>query len=267
MLSHSFAAQRLAPYLDRELPPADEAAMDEHLRNCPECAYDARRQRQLNAVLTSLPPAPPTAFPRFWFALKAQLPAPRPARSARLSPPRRFALAFAVAALGVGTLSAAAFAAESSLPDSPLYGLKRAMEQVDLHAALGSQARLQVEAQLAAERLREARIESGLGHDALAARAIHEFDALLADTDGSLDDRTLQSFQLQLDAIRGQDLAEGNQGDPRLAAQIEHTLLALSGEEASAGHGLAIGKSTVHPTPHPRPKRNDNDPQAGPRHD
>ena len=56
----------LGAYLDQEMPPAARAELEEHLRQCPACAAELRRLRELSHLLraTPWPEMPPGALGR-----------------------------------------------------------------------------------------------------------------------------------------------------------------------------------------------------------
>ncbi|HVR71343.1 MAG TPA: anti-sigma factor, partial [Vicinamibacteria bacterium] len=43
-------SERMSAYVDRELPPADRAGVDAHLRECPDCARAVEEMRALDAL-------------------------------------------------------------------------------------------------------------------------------------------------------------------------------------------------------------------------
>jgi len=133
MLSHATAQDWLIPYADGMLSNDERQRIDSHISGCPFCRQELSTVRELNLALVSLPPAPPVTFAPFWLKLQAALPAARaPRREARFTLYRRAGLAFAAAAFATLTAATFAFAAESSLPDSPVYPLKQVEESVRL---------------------------------------------------------------------------------------------------------------------------------------
>jgi hypothetical protein len=180
--------------------------------------------RQLNLVLSSFAPAQPVAFGPFWHKLRASLPAPKVARRPFFALPRRAALAFAVAALGALMVGGTAFASESALPDNPLYSVKRVGENVLLTFAFDPQTRVDLEIQLAGERLREAQAMAADHKAQLATASLKDFNALLRQTGSALKqpgaDKTVKLLQAQLDSIR-QINAENGANDDLQAELIE----------------------------------------------
>ena len=128
----------------------------------------------VDRILERLEPLPDnlSARPEFADALRARvlaqfearLATARPSGSRRVVRPRlaRLALAGSVALMTVAGLAGAAAAAESSLPGDPLYGLKRAIEQVEL-AFTSADRRHEVELALLGERIEELRLEVAAG--------------------------------------------------------------------------------------------------------
>lgn len=68
-LNHHRAGQLLSTYLDGELLPAESAAVQEHLLECPACREVYDRLRATKALLGELPVADPPA--QFWAAVRA----------------------------------------------------------------------------------------------------------------------------------------------------------------------------------------------------
>jgi Domain of unknown function (DUF5667)/Putative zinc-finger len=241
MSTHAIAMDRLAPYLDDALSLDERAAVQRHVQGCARCMLELKRLSQLNGILQSLAPAPPASFAAFWLRLRARL--PRPAASLRAGgfvPGRRAALAFALASVVALALGTGAFAAETSLPDSPLYGLKRAEEQVRLALTFAPQARLEFDVQIANERLREARAMTGLGKTALATASLRDFNRVLREITPRLSNADLAAFQLQLTAL--QQVSNVHQSD---ASGLIASQLGLSGEptpsSSQAGDAQANG--------------------------
>jgi hypothetical protein len=230
MSTHAAALDRLGPYADEALSLEERASVQRHLEGCARCMLELKRLLQLNAILQSFAPAPPAGFTASWLRLRTRLPRPRTSLGvAGFAPGRRVALAFALAALLALTLGTGAFAAETSLPDSPLYSLKRFEERLRLDLTFAPQARLDFEVQIASERLREARAMTGLGKTALAAAALRDFDRLLQQISPDLNDQDLAAFQLQLTALQQVSTLPGVQATGVTAGE-----LGLSGE-AGAG--------------------------------
>jgi hypothetical protein len=240
MSSHAAALDRLGPYVDEALSLEERALVQRHLEGCGRCLLELKRLLELNAIFAGLAPAPPMNFAAFWLRLRSR----RPRRAATLrvrglAPSRRLALAFAVAsvlALGVGT---GAFAAETSLPDSPLYPLKRAEERVQLALSFAPQARLELEVRIANERLREARAMTGLGKTALAAASLRDFSRLLDGIAPDLSNDDLAAFRLQLTAL--QQVSSVHQARGLTVAQLglsgEPTPSSQSGDSEGVGNG------------------------------
>jgi uncharacterized protein DUF5667/putative zinc finger protein len=237
MSAHASALDRLAPYADDALSLEERAAVQRHVQDCTRCLLELERLTELNAILEGLPPAPPANFAATWLRLRARLPQPAaPLRVGGFRPGRRVALAFVLASLLALTLGSGAFAAETSLPDSPLYALKRAEERVQLALAFAPAARLDLEVQMANERLREARAMTGLGKTALAAASLRDFDQLLSQISTRLSQDDRAAFQLQLTAL--QQVANVHQTEAR---GLMATQLGLSGEPTPSGSAQALG--------------------------
>ncbi|HEY0492077.1 MAG TPA: DUF5667 domain-containing protein [Candidatus Dormibacteraeota bacterium] len=179
MLSHATAQDWLIPYADGMLSNEERQRIDGHVASCPGCREELKSVRLLNLLLVSLPPAPPVAFAPFWLRLQAALPAARvPKEKARFRLYRRAGLAFAAAAFATLTAVSCAFAAESSLPDSPLYPLKHAEEAARLALTPAPQ-RGRVQLSIASERLREAQVMASSGKPALAVKSVRAFRLML----------------------------------------------------------------------------------------
>ncbi|TMD15134.1 MAG: zf-HC2 domain-containing protein [Chloroflexi bacterium] len=241
MSTHGMALDRLAPYADDALSLEERAAVQRHVQGCARCMLELKRLLELNAVLQALAPAPPASSAAFWLRLRARL--PRPASFLRVGgfrPGRRPALAFALACVLALTLGTGAFAAGTSLPDSPLYPLKRMEERLQLDLAFAPQARFQIEVQLANERLREARAMSGLGKTMLAAASLRDFNQLLSRIAPRLSNDDLAAFQLQLTALQQVSNVHRDDASGLIASQ-----LGLSGEPtpstAQAGDSQGLG--------------------------
>ena len=202
MSAHGIALDRIAPYVDDALSLEERAAVQGHVQSCAPCMLELKRVLQLNAVLEGFAPAPPANFAAFWLRLRAALPRPAvPVAAHGFRPGRRIALAFALAAILALAVGTGAFAAETALPDSPLYPLKRAGEALQLVVTFAPQARLQAEIGIANERLREARAMTGLGKTALAAASLRDFNQVLDEIEPELNRDDLAAFQLQLTAL------------------------------------------------------------------
>ncbi len=74
-LNHDRVERLLSSYLDSELPPAEAAAVQEHLLDCAECRDAYEGLRATKVLLGALPLAEPPA--EFWAAVRE----PRPARA------------------------------------------------------------------------------------------------------------------------------------------------------------------------------------------
>jgi len=101
------ANERLVPWLDGELAPADARGIEEHIERCAPCAARAEALAAQGELLAGLKPCGATERPGFWDGFDARLtpalaqlpagPAPRPA------PPREFR----VSLIGVAAYAAA----------------------------------------------------------------------------------------------------------------------------------------------------------------
>ncbi len=245
MGSHDAVRELLVAYADGQLPSGQVAAVERHLPACVECAAELSELRQLNLALANFPPAPPVPFHPFWAKLQAALPAPPAERRSLFAPGRRMALAVVLAALLALTVGVTAFASESALPDNPLYSVKRLREQVQLTLTMDQQARLQLEIQLAVERLREARVMAGNGRPELAVASLRDFDALMTaagaalqraatDADRGGVESIIQSLRLQLTGV--DEVNETRGGDDReVKASVEKARQALAADEPKDG--------------------------------
>ncbi len=250
MASHDAVRELLVAYADGQLPAGQVAAVERHLPACSECTAELMELRQLNLALANFPSAPPVPFHPFWAKLQAALPASPARRRSLFAPGRRIALAFVLAALLAATVGVTAFASESALPDNPLYSLKRVREQVQLTLTMDQQARLQLEIQLAVERLREARLMAGNRKPELAVASLRDFDALVTAAGAAFQRATteidregvesiIQSLRLQLAGV--DEVNETRGGDDRdVKASVEKARHALAGDEPKDGKKLKL---------------------------
>ena len=278
MLSHATAQEWLIPYADGMLSNEERLRIDGHVVGCALCRQELGAVRQLNLTLVSLPPAPPLAFAPFWLKLQAALPAPRaPRREARFTLYRRAGLAFAAAAFASLAAVSCAFAAESALPDSPLYPLKHVEESVRLALTPAPQ-RVQVQLSIGSERLREAQVMASTGKPALAVKSVRAFRLLIPAIVAGLNDATdprvardeVRSLDLELtgveeaNATRGDDDSELKQlvitskdeldsGTASAQPQVVPALIVTTPAPAPP----ATPKPTPRPTPRPDPKPSD----------
>ncbi len=247
-MSHATVRERLMELADGTLPAEERRKVEAHLLACGWCATDLADFRRLNEVLGILPVAPPVAFAPFWLKLKARLPATAGPGAPWFSRRPRLALAFAVAALAALAASATAFASESALPNSPLYPLKHAQEELRLALTPDPQARLEVQVQLAGERLREAQVMAATSNEKLALASLEDFQALVRHADGRLSEDRLDAMRLELSAV--EQAAEQRGGHDRLLkASIGRAVALLTKDARAAGEDDL--KPAVTPTPEP----------------
>ena len=246
MANHA-ASLELNAFVEGALPAKERRLMAKHLKSCVSCRNEVQGLRRLEALIDSLPPTPPSAFTPFWLRLRARLPQPRAEKTPVLRP--RLVFALAAAAVTALTLSSAAFAAESALPDSPLYGLKQATEQVELSLARTSQERADVELRLATVRLQEASAMAGVHRGDLAAEAIDRFNALLERLGPQLPASARENFTLQIEALTA---FEGQgRGDGQVLASIRQAENELERQSADKQTGKGQGNDHARPTPRP----------------
>jgi len=191
-------------YLDGLLTVEEEARLEAHLAACPACRRALSDLPQLFVALDRLPEAPVPAD--FLAGVLQRLPAPSPRRapsttvSARLVTLRqglaglgerlgrsllprpvplrlaRLAVALTVVlalVLAGGGLSAAA---AQSQPSDPLYGVKLALEQVQLAASLSDTARADTYFRLADTRLQETAQMAQAGRADLVSGLVVEYE-------------------------------------------------------------------------------------------
>jgi len=279
MLSHATAQDWLIPYADGMLSNDERERIDSHIGGCHFCRRELGTVRELNLALVSLPPAPPVAFAPFWLKLQATLPAPRtPRREARFTLYRRAGLAFAVAAFATLTAATFAFAAESALPDNPVYPLKQVEESIRLALTPAPQ-RGPVQLSIGSERLREAQVMASTGKPALAAKSVRAFRLLLPSIIAGLKEATdvrvardqVRSLDVELTGVQEANATRGDD-DPELKQ-----LVLTSKDELDLGTVSAqpqiipaltvttptpAPQSTAKPTPRPTPR-----PDPGPSDD
>jgi Domain of unknown function (DUF5667)/Putative zinc-finger len=272
MLSHATAREWLIPYADGMLSTDEHHRIEGHVGGCPDCRTEVDALRQLNLVLVSLPPAPPLAFAPFWLKLQAALPAPKRARLTRFPRFGRAGIAFAAAAVAVLAAASGAFAAQSALPDNPLYPIKQAEETLRLSLAPGPQ-RLGVEIQIGSERLREAQAMAATGKPALAARSVRAFRLLIPSIGPGLerasDQRAAQSqartLEIELTAVQEANATRGDDD-----AEVKQLVLTSLGDLEAELHPVppavttvatptpqATSRPTPRPTDRPKPKPSD----------
>jgi len=276
MLSHATAREWLIPYADGMLSTDEHGRIEGHVGGCADCRTEVDALRQLNLVLVSLPPAPPLAFAPFWLKLQAALPAPKRASLTRSPRFRRAGIAFAAAAFAVLAGASGAFAAQSALPDGPLYPIKLSEEAVRLSLTPGPE-RLGVQIQIGSERLREAQAMAATGKPDLAARSVRAFRVLIPSIGPGLerasDQRAAQSqartLEIELTAVqeanatRGDDDAEVKQlvltslGD--LEAELHPVPPAVNPDVTTVATPApqATSRPTPPPTDRPKPKPSD----------
>jgi len=265
MLSHATTRDWLIPYADGMLASDERARIDGHITGCAACAAELREVRELNLLLVTLPPAPPVAFAPFWLKLQAALPQRRARRIPRLAGYRRFGLAFAVAGIAALAAAGSAFAAPSTLPDSPLYPVKQLEEGVRL-ALTPSNGRLTVQLQLAGERLREAEAMAASHEPLLAENSLRAFQVIVGDAAAALKSppdpkaaaRALHALRLKLVAVQS---ANANRGDDDsdvkqlvAAASDELDRIEQPGTVATPPTIIIGEQATPAPTPRPTPR-------------
>ena len=267
MLSHATAQEWLIPYADGMLSNDERLRIDGHLGSCASCRRELTGVRQLNLLLVGLPPAPPVPFAPFWLRLQAALPAPRLAQpTARFTLYRRAGIAFAAAAFATLTAVTCAFAAESSLPDSPLFPLKGMEESVRL-ALTPAPARPQAELAIASERLREAQVMVASGKPALAVKSVRAFrvmlPAIIAGLTQASDPKVARDQVRALDLeLTGVQEANATRGDDDVELK---QLVLTSKDELDSGTDIsqpqivpavpsATPKVTPRTTPQPTPR-------------
>lgn len=250
-ITHEFAREALAPYVDGALPLAEAAAIRAHLADCSACADEVRGLEQLNRAM-AFAPAPPVAFDAFWAGIEKALPGRRQARVRVVR--RSLALAFALAALLVLTTAASAFASDRILPDSPLYSLKLAGENVRVTLTLDHHDRLQLEVQLAAERLREAKWMADERKNQLAVAALRRFQSLLVEATPALRHPAPAERQNTLDTIgtMRQDLTEVEQAATRTPDETDAQVEAIvQDSQASLAQDEQDSESSAGESPRP----------------
>jgi Domain of unknown function (DUF5667)/Putative zinc-finger len=264
MLSHATARDWLIPYADGMLAADERRRIDGHIAGCAACAAELREVRELNLLLVTLAPAPPTSVAPFWLKLQAVLPQRRTLRIRNLFEYRRVGLALAVASIAVLAAGATAFAAPAALPDSPLYPVKLLEEDVHLALTPASD-RINVQLQLAGERLREAQTMAANHKPRLAESSLRAYTIIVNDAAVSLKSPAtpqatkdaLHALRAKLDAVervnvnRDDDLA----GIKQLVATAVDALDRIEQQESVTAPALTIGEqATPDPTPRATPK-------------
>jgi hypothetical protein len=274
MLSHTTTRDWLIPYADGMLAADERRRIDSHIAGCADCAAELREVRELNLLLITLPPAPPVAFATFWLNLQAVLPQRRVLRMPSFPVYRRFGLALAAATVALVAAAGSAFAAPSALPDNPLYPVKQLEESIRL-TFTPSNDRLQLQLQLAGERLREAQAMTKDHKALLAENSLRAFRITINDAAAALKDpanpqaakAAVQTLRVELAAVEHANAARADDAEAVkqlvLAATDELDRIDQSeavttqpagvvGEHATPDATLvATPVATPAPTPHP----------------
>ncbi len=109
--------ESLSAYLDDELLPAERAAIDVHLRDCPECARHLEEVAALDTLARALPAEAPTGyFDDFSARVRARIGVPTPAQRPRRLPVWSLA---AAAALLLAVLTPTLVREQSAPPPAP----------------------------------------------------------------------------------------------------------------------------------------------------
>jgi uncharacterized protein DUF5667/putative zinc finger protein len=265
MLSHATTRDWLIPYADGMLAADERRRIDGHIAGCSSCAGELGQVRELNLLLVSLPPAPPTAFAPFWLKLQAVLPQRRLVRLPSFLAYRRVGLAVALAASALLGAAGTALAAPSALPDSVLYPVKQLEEGIRL-ATTPAQGRLAVELDLANERLFEAKAMAVNHKPLLAADTLRAYQVIINDSAAELKnpaDPTVATAELRrlrvgLDAVERENAAkDDDDSDVRqlVAASIDDLDRIENPVATAPGPTLIIGtQATPNPSPAPKPQ-------------
>lgn len=265
MLSHATTRDWLIPYADGMLAADERRRIDGHIAGCSSCGAELRQVRELNLLLVSLPPAPPTAFAPFWLKLQAVLPQRRLVRLPSLFAYRRVGMAFALAAVAVLAAAGTALAAPSALPDSVLYPVKQLEEGIRL-ATTPTQGRLVVELDLANQRLYEAKAMAANHKPLLAADSLRAYQVIVNDSAAELKNPAdpaavtaeLRRLRVGLDAVERENVAkDDDDSDVRqlVAASIDDLDRIENPVATTPGPTLIIGtQATPNPSPAPKPQ-------------
>jgi hypothetical protein len=170
----------------------------------------------------------------------------------------------AVASIGILAAAATAFAAPTALPDNPLYPVKLIEE--DVHLALTpANDRLNVQLQLAGERLREAQTMAANHKPRLAESSLRAYTIIVDDAAVALKSPAtaqatkdaLHALRAKLDAVervnanRDDDVA----GIKQLVAAAVDELDRIEQLESVTAPALTVGEqATPDPTPRATPK-------------
>jgi anti-sigma factor RsiW len=264
-LSHATTRDWLIPYADGMLASDERRRIDGHLAGCAACAGELRQVRELNLLLVTLPPAPPTAFAPFWLKLQATLPQRRTIKLPTFARYRKLGFAFAVAAIAVLAAASAALAAPSALPDNPLYPVKQLEESVRT-AVTPASGQLPLKLQLAGERLREAQAMAYDHKPRLAATSLRAFGVIVNDASAALahgaDPRVssedLKRLRAGLDAVERTNVSRNDDdADVKqlVSADLDEINRIEQPETATPDPALIIGtQATPQPTPKPTPR-------------
>jgi hypothetical protein len=262
MLSHTTTRDWLIPYADGMLAVDERRRIDSHIAGCAACAAELREVRDLNLLLVTLPPAPPVAFAPFWLNLQAVLPQRRVLRIPSFPSYRRLGLALAAATVAVLAVAGSAFAAPSALPDSPLYPVKQLEESLRL-SVTPSHDRLNLQLQLASERLREAQAMANDHKPLLAENSLRAFRLTINDAAAALRNpadpqaanTAVQALRVDLaaveqaNAVRADDDAEVKQ----LVRAATDELDRVDPSEAVATQPTTVVGEQATPAPTPQP--------------
>ena len=279
MLSHATARDWLIPYADGMLAADERRRIDGHIAGCGICAAELREVRELNLLLVTLPPAPPTSVAPFWLKLQAVLPQRRSLRIPSFAGYRRLGLAFAAASIAALAAAATALAAPSALPDNPLYPVKHLEEDVRLALAPAND-RLTVRLQLAAERLREAQAMAANHKPRLAESSLRAFTIIVDDAAMSLKNPTtppatrnaLHALRAKLEGVERMNANRDDDVDAirQLVAAAVDEIDRIEQDERVTPPALIVGEqATPDPTPQmtpkptPRPTPSDDEHESG----
>jgi anti-sigma factor RsiW len=198
MLAHR-SSDTLYGYADGTLPDRQRAQIDAHLRVCGTCRRTVHEIRRLDSVLQDFPAAPNLPFPRFWSRLEGRLPS-RAEKRLNFFRARQLAagLALAIVASVVGVV---ALASDETMPDSPLYSVKRVRQDVQL-LLTSARERPSFELTLGRQRLHEAAVMTQRNRHDLAVASLREARALLVEAAPGLGQSDAAALRIEVDDLK-----------------------------------------------------------------
>src|ERR1700737_666396 len=243
VLAHR-SSDTLYAYSDGSLPDSQRPDVDAHLRICAACRQSMQEIQRLDLLLQDFPAAPAIPFPRFWSKLEARLPDRQKARIGFFRP-RQLAAGFALAVVA-SLVGVVALASDQTMPDSPLYSVKHARQDLQLSLTSGRE-RPRLELALGKQRAHEAAVMLKRKRDDLAIASLRDLKALLIDAaprlektpggqpDSAEETSAIAEIESELFAVRAANLEPDGSSAAEIAAidsAVQEAELAVTQVEA-----------------------------------